>query len=122
MWYEELPDQCPPKKAVSQHGKIFYRLVNQNPAIDSCFLSRRAEGATIIIAGEITECIARAVSIWETESAAKKKLKLPALRTKLVAKVTFNEEDGSAMPTFGKGHHSWWRTKAFIPTNAEVII
>lgn len=121
MWYETLPSECPPKEALPAPGRIVYRFVNNNPPIDSCFHSMHKEGHNLTIGGEVTECIVRALSVWETEEIARKKSKLPALKNKLMAKVILSETDGPILKTFGKGHYSWWRKSEFKPTSAIVV-
>ncbi len=111
-WFEQLPEQCPPKDAFIPKGETFYRLVNGQPATSEDFISQRAEFPWKDFLN-IDKCIIRAVSIFKVKEDCEKMLKFPRHKTKSVYTLELAESDGVVKQTFKPSHHSWWRTSNF---------
>lgn len=119
-FFEELPSECPPAKAVYPHNMEVYRVVFGRPAGSSDFFSQRKNSPNKVF--NANECIARAVSVFNNIDSAKKLSKIPSFKNSQVAKVILREEDGLILKT-GKdnSHYSWWRSKIFDPQTAILI-
>ena len=111
-WFEELPEQCPPKDAFSPNGQTFYRLVNGQAVTSDDFTSQQAEFPWKEFLG-VDKCILRAVSIFLNKADCEKMLKFPRHKHKNVYALTLIETDGVVKQTFKPSHHSWWRTTKF---------
>jgi len=118
-WYEELPDNCPPNDAFEPDGKEFFRLCIENPATSSDFYSQKKENANRTFAG-ISECILRAVSLWDDENKCLKQKKYPTQKNKVLGKIELNKGDGLIKNTFKANHYSWWRSDNFDPALAII--
>ena len=60
-WFEELPEQCPPKDAKECNG-IYYRIANGNPATSADFFSQKRLQPDKIFTGEgIDDCIVKSI-------------------------------------------------------------
>ncbi|WP_075349185.1 hypothetical protein [Algoriphagus marinus] len=118
-WYEELPDNCPPNDALVPDGKEFFRLCIGNPATSSDFYSQRKENTNRTFAG-ISECILRAVSLWDDENKCLQQKKYPIQKNKVLGKIELNIEDGLIKNTFKANHYSWWRSDKFDPALAII--
>lgn len=119
-WYEELPNNCPPNDAVEPNGQEFFRLCEVNPASNSDFYSQKKENSNRIFAG-VSECILRAVSLWDDQNKCLKQKKYPAQRKKVLGKIELSKEDGLIKNTFKPNHYSWWRSDKFDPALAVII-
>lgn len=120
-WFEELPEQCPPKDAKDCEGN-FYRIANGNPAQSADFFSQRRLAPDKVFKGNgLDECIARAVSLFGNLEDAKKRLKLPKFKRANIALVELCPKDGVMKKTFTDSHYSWWRTTAFNVSQAKII-
>ena len=112
-WFEQLPEQCPPKDAVPCSG-VYFRIAKGIPTDSDDYFSQRMMQPNGVFMGEgIDECILHAVSLFAALDDAKKRLKLPKFRKQTVVKVTLAPEDGVIKKTFGTSHHSWWRSTKF---------
>ncbi len=106
-WIEELPDNCPPKSAEKPNGE-FFRLVENNPADKDDFASHRAVWPKKKF--NVSECIARSLSIFSDVSGAEKIKKLPRHKSKSIVKFVLKKDMGLIEQTGrDKFHHSWWR-------------
>jgi hypothetical protein len=121
-WFEKLPEQCPPQEATVPNNETFYRIIKGNAVEDNDFLSQREiRGVDLVFhSKEITECIARAVSIYKTVDDATSLLKLPKFKNCEIAKVSLNIDDGLVLKTMRNSHYSWWRSKRFDINKANV--
>jgi hypothetical protein len=111
-WFEDLPDKCPPDDAINPDGRTFYRLTNSDIPSDKDFLSLR-ELCPSCKFRDVSECIARSLSIWEDVEKCLNLLKLPRHKDKKVLTLKLEATDGLILQTFKKSHYSWWRTKSF---------
>jgi hypothetical protein len=111
-WKEELPENCPPPEAVSPNG-VFFRLYDPNDYPSTFFSHRRLFPLKDFNA---SECIARAISVYDTEASCAEITKYPAQRNKRVLPVNLRPEDGLIQKT-GKSpnHFSWWMEQSFEP-------
>lgn len=75
MWFEDLPQQCPPNDAQVPNDDVYYRLINgeENP-IES-MVSQRIEFPTKKFS--LDECTVRAVSIFKDRADCENITKLP---------------------------------------------
>lgn len=119
IWYEELPESCPPKDAFMPQHRKFYRVAKGDPCKDSDFFSQRKLQPQKQF--NVDECIARAVSVFEDYKDAERIVKLPKFKGGVIAEITLTERDGMIMKTSSKSHYSWWRTKYFNYENSNII-
>lgn len=119
-WFEELPDDCPPKSAEKPNSDYF-RLVANNPANENDFKSHRARWPKRKF--NTTECRARSLSVFSDISGAEDLKKLPRHKSKTIVKLSLTQEMGLVEQTGrNKLHHSWWRTsEADIFNSIEYI-
>ena len=119
MWFEQLPEQCPPADAVKPNG-VYYRLTETSVPICSDFWSNRKLWAHQKF--NTCECIAMSVSVFQNVEPLKRVLKMPAHKNKTMVEVTLIPEAGLIMKTFGVSHFSWWRSADFPILNSVVAI
>ncbi len=121
-WIEELPDRCPPDNAFDPDGMTFYRLARTNPITENDFLSQRQLYPNTIFK-EVSECIARSLSIWDNFDKCTNVMKLPRHKKnpKVVMQLYLRTGDGVVLQTFKENHYSWWRTTNFDLHSAQVI-
>ncbi|WP_210150528.1 hypothetical protein [Chryseobacterium scophthalmum] len=114
-WFEDLPEQCPPKDALEPSGEIYYRLVSniENPIEE--LISQRLEFPTK--AFEIDECTCCAVSIYSDKKDCENITKFPRHKKKKIYEFSLAKNDGLVKQTFKPSHHSWWRSNNFAKDN-----
>lgn len=118
MWFEELPDQCPPANAEALNGD-FYRLVEGVEVVCKDFWSHRKIWPSKKF--NVSECRARSVSIFNSYDTCEKLTKLPLHRNKQVAKILLNSSCGVGKQTGReKTHFSWWRSDSFATSDASL--
>lgn len=111
MWFEPLPDECPPTSAIPPDG-IFYRLAVSTPPSCTDFWSHRKLYPTAHY--NTTECIAMAVSVYTNTDALAAIQKMKAHKTKVIVGVKLGPEAGKIKQTGAeKTHFSWWRAEVF---------
>ncbi len=121
LWYEPLPEQCPPNDAKKPQNDIVYRAVQSNPPIDSDFISHRAIWPHKIF--KVSECRARSVSVFTEVDACINLTKLPKQKGKIVAKMILPPQSGVIKRTGRcRSHMSWWRAASFDPIQVCTII
>ena len=118
-WSEELPDLCPPKEAFNPDGKVFYRLIESSMPNESDFESQRAMCPDCTF--NVSECIARSLSIWDDIDKCLNILKLPRHRGKAAIAILFTPSDGVIQQTFKSNHYSWWKTQSFNIASVKAI-
>lgn len=114
-WFENLPQDCPPKQAYHPDNDPFYRLVETFPPGDKDFFSQRKLCPTkFFSAGEF---IARAISVFVSLQCCVKILKLPKFKNKQlkIVSIILCPESGVILKTRGEDHYSWWRAKNYYP-------
>lgn len=114
-WAEKLPEKCPPPDATQPQNGIYYRLVESNPPTEKDFYSHRKLFPEKNYSSK--ECIASAVSIFNSLDRCKdiKKLPLHKDNNELIIKITLPPDSGLIKKTGGHHHFSWWRAKSFNP-------
>lgn len=117
-WFEELPNNCPPNDAEEPNGRVFYRLCKNNPTDSKDFFSQKKDNPDNKFSG-ISECILRAVSVWDNREKCLGIKKFPTQRDKIVGEIVLNNSDGLIKSTFKQHHYSWWRGNSFNP---EIVI
>jgi hypothetical protein len=122
MTYREpLPAECPPETAEEIIlGREVFRIVMAEPPTLDDFRSQRAEKPNAVFKN-VSECLARGVSVFADRSDCETVLKLPRLRGRKLACVRLAEGAGKILQTFEPSHHTWWPFANFdILANCEV--
>ncbi len=121
-WYEDLPNLCPPDDAIIPNT-ILYRLATNNYPTNNDFLSQRLLNPERDF-NNVSECIAKSLSVFNDLEACKNMFKLPRIRRKYksILELKLDEEDGLIKKTFKKPEHfSWWRSNSFNFENPEKV-
>lgn len=114
-WFEDLPEQCPPKEASIPKGMTVYRFSTTEIPDNADFISQRMLAPDIIFNG-VDECTARSLSVFDRVETCQNLLKLPRNRKRFssILEVNLDENDGLILKTFkDPNHYSWWRSRAF---------
>ncbi|WP_205343119.1 hypothetical protein [Denitrificimonas caeni] len=120
MWFEPLPEQCPPFGAKPVKG-TFYRLVTGAVAGCEDFWSHRKIWPNKSF--NVDECRARSLSIYECYEDCDKLRKLSMHKYKEIAEITLDINAGIAKQTGrDKTHYSWWRSNSFMPQAQSTVI
>jgi len=123
-WFENLPEQCPPKDAFVPNGITVYRFAFSEESSENDFISQRMLFPNKEFVG-VDECTARSLSVLNDLDACKNKLKLPRNRKrfKSILEVNLRDGDGLIKQTFKDiNHYSWWRSNSFNFANAKKIV
>jgi hypothetical protein len=112
-WSEELPPNCPPKEAEPPNDRRFYRLVDSFPPSSSDFVSNRTLFPNSRF--NVDECVARALSIFETEAACTRIRKLPLHKHQVLVVLSLPDASGLILRTAKHTHYSWWKRRSFDP-------
>lgn len=121
QWAEKLPKNCPPPDAYQPKGEVFYRVLKGDPAKEEDFYSQRRLAPNQVFK-DVSECTARAVSLFANEKYARDLLKIPKFKGGLVAEVELHPQDGLVLETKHRTtHYSWWRSTAFNFMTARII-
>lgn len=111
MWFEPLPDQCPPGDAIEPDG-VYYRLTDGSTAVCKDFWSHRKIWPTKKF--HTSECIAMSISVFTDPGPLIALKKIPLHAKKSVVAVKLVHEAGKIKQTGSNPlHHSWWRADAF---------
>lgn len=111
MYFETLPDLCPPKDAGEEAVGVVWRLVRGTKVSEDHFLSHAALGKKK--PETVDGCKWAACSLWTTEEAAVAKLKLPSLKGS--RPIALNIPQGSGKSMTENRHVSFWRYTGFDP-------
>jgi hypothetical protein len=109
-WFEPLPSECPPKKAIPTESITVYR-ITANPPKKEDFHSHRKIYPNKVFT--VDSCIACSLSVFDTEEVAIKLIKLPRFKNKVVTELQLTIDDGVILKTSGAHHYSWWRSQKF---------
>lgn len=121
IWYEQLPEQCPPMDA-QPCGGTYYRIANGNPVTEGDFYSQRKLHPNKVFTGlGVDECIARSISLFADVKDAIRRQRLPKFRNAKIAVVTLQPQDGVMKKTFSDSHYSWWRTVKYNVLQAKIV-
>ncbi len=111
VWYEELPEQCPPSDAFNPDRFVCYRLCECIEPSDGDFLSHRVIFPDKIF--RVPECQARSISVFQNPEDLDRILKLAIHKHKAKVKIVLSQNDGVAIKTGKDSHFSWWRSRGF---------
>jgi len=117
---EELPADCPPEAAeeIALTRDVFRLVRTSSPVLDD-FRSQRAEKPQAVF--DVSECLARGLSVFAVRQDSEKALKLPMLRSRLICRVRLESGAGRIQQTGRRSHHTWWPLAAFdILAHCEV--
>ena len=105
---EELPKDCPPNDSeeITEEKQVF-RVVKSFPPSADDFLSQRALKPDAAFR-EVSECLARGLSVFLDRQDGEKLLKLPRMRGAMLASVRLKPGAGRIQQTFKPSHHTWW--------------
>ena len=120
IWSENLPEHCPPEKAIDPEGLVLYRLCSTTKPTEEDFFSQRAICPNCNFKG-ISECIAHSLSVWDNEDYCINLLKLPRHKGKSTMKLVLKSSDGLVLQTFKPNHYSWWKTQSFDLKTIEIL-
>ena len=123
-WAEPLPPDCPPKEAYSPNGEIFYRMIEGLVPCQEDFHSERKRNPQRKISDE---CIARAVSLFDTIESCKQLRLLPYHRNRFsgkpMAEIILDADCGVISQTGKNPHHfSWWLVEGYDPLQFSNVI
>lgn len=118
-WFEELPEQCPPKKSNPPDGK-YYRLIHGEIPMSEDFISQAIEHPDFKYPN-ISECIKKAVSVFNHIDGCRRIKKLPGHKDKFIAEIVLAPPDGLILKTYKKHHYSWWRSTDFNLQTVTVL-
>ena len=109
---------CPHDDAFVPDGeKEYFRVLKSTPVTSDCFLPTPVKANRPLPDG-FDECIGKSVSIYDDlQGMINGFFKIQAKKNKKrqigVGVLKLNAKDGMLKQTFGKNHHSWWRSQAF---------
>jgi hypothetical protein len=110
MYFENLPEQCPPAHAIDDALGKAWRLVNENPPSQEDFQSHAAAGR--VKPRTCDACSWASCSLFHTEAAAREALKLPTLRGRRPIMVDIPERSGRWVKSKSQ-HVDFWRYANF---------
>lgn len=122
IWACEMPDNCPPEDICVPDNHIFHRLAKKSSVYDENDFVTYAEANPERDWGEQLP-LAVGLSLIESESKARKNLKLPMFRQYHgIIMLTLNPKDGVVKQTgVHRSHFTWWRTKHFKIANLSML-
>lgn len=119
MWFEELPEDCPPNDAVAPKN-AYFRLVEQLPPTCGDFWSHRKVQPDGV--WDVPECRCRSVSVFDALDKAENVQRMTAHKHKRIVKITLTPVCGVLQQTGKKGHYSWWRSQQFSMQTALIQV
>lgn len=118
-YFEDLASTgipCPHEDAFVPDGQtVYYRYIKGDRIVSESFLPTQVNPA-MPLPKECDACIQKSVSVYDNlEGLINGVFKLPSNKGKrrTVGLLMLSEKDGVLKKTFGKNHHSWWRSQAF---------
>ena len=121
-WACEMPAGCPPEDVLVPSDHPFYRMASQATTYTAEDFKSYAEADPQRNWGERLP-LALGLSLINSESKARKNLKLPMFRQfKGIIVLTLNPTDGVVKQTgVHLSHYTWWRTKSFQMSNLTML-
>lgn len=105
---------CPHVDAFVPDGeKVYFRKLKGNNAIEDSFIAPPFNQALI---DRADACIQKSLSVFDDLEMlinAVIKIQSGKKKSKRIAVLKLSHKDGLLKQTFGKNHHSWWRSQAF---------
>lgn len=118
-WAESLPDGCPPINVLIPDNQDFYRITEKADKVsESDFMSHQALYPEKEYKGQ-QFVLSTGISVFDV--IPYDLLKFPKFQGGGVAKITLGAEDGVLIKSGGPNHYTWWRTKSFDITAANII-
>jgi hypothetical protein len=112
---------CPHEDAFAPNGeRIYYRKLKANTATEHSFVAAPFNESLV---DRADACIQKSLSIFDNlDSLINAVIKIQAgkKKAKQIAVLKLNSNDGLLKQTFGKNHHSWWRSQAFDVTTVII--
>jgi hypothetical protein len=119
-FFEDLPDNCPPKNTPTMPSSIVLRLVKSAKPTTDDFLSQAAIG--LERRGDTDECCHASCSVFKVDekvNRAQQLRKLPRIKSrKYVAFLDLGPTAGQAKVSKHSNHIDLWLFKAFNPLSA----
>lgn len=107
MWFDDFPEQCPPKDA-RKDNLVVFRLVSNIPPKLEDFISTIRESPHRSFSGEAL-CNAHGVSVFKKiEDIRKKRERFKNLKNKNIARCKISQNDGLIKETGEPSHVTWW--------------
>ena len=114
VWAEPLPENCPPNEAKEPDGDTYFRHASDCPTREEDFYSNRKLYPERKF--RVSECVARALSVYDNDAVCVKMRNFPTLKDKFVIRITLPKESGVIQRTGNNAsHYSWWKLAAFNP-------
>lgn len=121
MWFEVLPENCPPNKSVNPNGETYYRLAESPEIKCSDFWSHRKLWPKKLF--KVPECRACSVSVFSEIDACTDLRKLKIHQGKPVVAIILNNDSGKVQQTGNNiFHYSWWRALNFDPLLSSRLV
>lgn len=121
MWFEELPENCPPEKAARPQGDVYYRLIDAPRISCKDFWSHRKIWPNKKF--NAPECRARSVSVFSEIESCDNLRKLKLHSNKKIASIMLVSSSGKIQKSGqDKYHYSWWRALDFDPLAMSELI
>lgn len=107
---------CPHEDAFEPNGaKVYYRVLKSDVITSDCFLPTPVKPDRPL-PKECDACVQKSVSVYDDLQGMINgyfKTQAGKGKKKHVGVVKLQAHDGVLKQTFGPGHHSWWRSRAF---------
>ncbi|MEA9413466.1 hypothetical protein [Flavobacterium sp. PL02] len=105
---------CPHENAFVPDGeKVYFRKLKGNNAIEDSFIAPPFNETLI---DRADACIQKSLSVFDDLDMlinAVFKIQSGKKKSKKIAVLKLSDKDGLLKQTFGKNHHSWWRSQGF---------
>lgn len=113
MWFENLPENCPPNDSIKPTDFLCFRLAAQNPPNEEDYLSQREKYPKKKF--NVNECRARSLSVFSERSECEIIKKLPPHHGKYIVAFRLFPGCGVIKKTGrSKAHYSWWVLSGFL--------
>jgi len=113
MWFENLPENCPPDDVIKPINFLCFRLAVQSPPSKEDYFSLRETYPEKKF--YVNECRARSLSVFNEKSECENIQKLPPHRGKHLVAFRLFPECGVIKKTGrSNAHFSWWVLTGFL--------
>jgi hypothetical protein len=113
MWFEKLPENCPPNDAINPINFFCFRLTTHSPPTEKDYFSQRKIYPEKKF--HVNECRARSLSVFNEKSDCENIIKLPPHRGKHIIALRLFPECGVIKKTGrSTSHFSWWVLSGFL--------
>ena len=112
---------CPHEDAFVPKGeKVYFRKIKANLPIEESFVAPPFNEGLL---DKADACIQKSLSVFDDLDAlinAVIKIQAGKKKSKQIAVLKLAEDDGLVKQTFGKNHHSWWRSQSFNVASVNI--